>query len=164
MIRFKIIFNYVPNQISTVGDMLMIWWTDGSIVISVTKTESEGKRKETVEKECVCAPTPMWVRASKHICWTHHYVLSPCGWCQGLDGETMPRPFLHRAPGGEGRGLGDRAGVGHILGDRQEGGGRERSQENKVRRMGRCMGTEMKLLYLIKTQRQRKGCTLGKLV
>ncbi|KAK1906470.1 33 kDa chaperonin, partial [Dissostichus eleginoides] len=49
----------------------------------------------------------------------------------GLDGETKPRPFLHRAPGGEGRGLGDRAGVGHVLGDRQEGGGRERSQENK---------------------------------
>ncbi|KAJ4924825.1 hypothetical protein JOQ06_003775, partial [Pogonophryne albipinna] len=49
----------------------------------------------------------------------------------GLDGETKPRPFLHRAPGGEGRGLGDRAGVGHVLGDRQEGGGRERSQGNK---------------------------------
>lgn len=64
---------------------------------------------------------------------------------------TKPRPFLHMVPRGEGRGLGERSGVGqHILGDRQAAG-REGNQEKEVRRhclMYECMGKEIKLQYL----------------
>lgn len=72
-------------------------------------------------------------------------------------------------PRGEGRGLGERAGVGqHVLGDRQTAE-REGSQEREVKTDGkmyeRMVTDESTVSFLlIKNQRRRKGCTLGKLV
>lgn len=35
----KMIFNYVSSRVSTVGDTVITWWTDGTIVTPVTKSD-----------------------------------------------------------------------------------------------------------------------------